>query len=120
MAPLARLNTVVIDCAEPVALAAFYHRLTGWEIVDSDPEWATLSGDGPVRLAFQRVPGYQGPGWPDDAKHAHLDLTVATLGQAVQQAVALGATAPKHQPGGEAFVVLADPEGHLFCLTDAS
>lgn len=73
-------------------------------------------GDGPVKLGFQRVEGYTGPGWPDPAKHAHLDFTVTDLGTAVSEAVALGASRPDYQPGGDSWVVLTDPEGHTFCL----
>jgi hypothetical protein len=29
----------------------------------------------------------------------------------------LGATKPDHQPGGDTWVVLIDPEGHPFCVT---
>ncbi|HEY1970155.1 MAG TPA: VOC family protein [Pseudonocardia sp.] len=117
---MATLSTFVIDAADPVALAEFYHRLTGWQIADSDPTWATLTGDGPVSLAFQQVPGYRGPSWPDPAKHAHLDLVTDDLSHSTEEVLRLGGSKPDYQPGGQAYTVFADPEGHLFCLAGPS
>jgi predicted enzyme related to lactoylglutathione lyase len=115
MAAHAKLTTIIIDCAAPGALAEFYRNVTGWEITSSDDDSAYL-GDGPVQLAFQRVDGYQGPGWPDAAKHAHLDFAVADLDVATKELLELGATKPGFQPGENQWTVLADPEGHLFCI----
>ncbi|GII84632.1 glyoxalase [Sphaerisporangium siamense] len=116
MAVQAELTAIIIDCAAPKALARFYQDVTGWQITHSDDDFAYL-GEGPFQLAFQRIDGYRGPGWPDAAKHAHLDFKVADIPQAVEGLLAAGATKPEFQPGGEDWVVLADPEGHLFCLT---
>jgi hypothetical protein len=106
---------VVIDSADPAGLAGFYQKLTGLGISHSDEDYVYL-GDGPVKLGFQRVEGYTGPGWPDPAMHSHLDFTVTDVGAAVSEAVALGARRPGFQPGGDSWVVLTDPEGHAFCL----
>ncbi|RSD07410.1 VOC family protein [Amycolatopsis eburnea] len=114
----AELTTIVLDCADPAALAAFYAKALGWEVAHQDADSAQLGG-GPVGLGFQRVEGYRGPGWPDAAKHAHFDLTVGDLEAAVAEFEGLGATRPEFQPGGTEWVVLADPEGHLFCLIPA-
>jgi catechol 2,3-dioxygenase-like lactoylglutathione lyase family enzyme len=114
----AELTTLVLDCADPAALAAFYAKALGWEVTYSDDDTAQLGG-GPVGLGFQRVDGYRGPGWPDAAKHAHLDFRVGNLEEAVEEFRSLGATKPDFQPGGAGWVVLADPEGHLFCLVPA-
>jgi predicted enzyme related to lactoylglutathione lyase len=111
----AQLSAIVIDTADPAKLAAFYAELTGWAPSHQDDDFHYL-GTGPIRLGFQRVAGYQGPDWPDPAKHAHLDLSVADLDEAVERAVALGARKPDFQPG-DTWVVLTDPEGHPFCLT---
>ncbi|WP_248965592.1 VOC family protein [Sphaerisporangium perillae] len=73
-------------------------------------------GDGPIQLASQRVNGYQGPGWPDTAKHAHLDFKVADLDVVTKELLALGATRPEFQPGEDQWTVFADPEGHFFCI----
>jgi catechol 2,3-dioxygenase-like lactoylglutathione lyase family enzyme len=118
MSPNASLRAVVVDCAAPAALAEFYRKLTGLDISYSDDTYVDL-GTGPVKVGFQRIEGYRGPGWPDPAKHLHLDFTVADMEGAAAEAVALGADRPEFQPGGESFVVLTDPEGHPFCLTAA-
>ncbi|WP_433351630.1 VOC family protein [Microtetraspora malaysiensis] len=115
MAVHAELTAIIIDCAAPKALAEFYENLTGWKITHCDDDFAYL-GDGPIQLAFQRVDGYQGPGWPDAAKHAHLDFKVADLEVTIKELVALGATKLDFQPGEGQWTVLADPEGHLFCV----
>lgn len=112
----AQLTTVVVDCADPGPLAEFYRAMTGWEVTYSDADFVYL-GDGPIQLAFQRVEGYQPPAWPGPAKQAHLDFKVADVGRAVEQVVALGATKPQFQPGGDKWVVLVDPVGHPFCLS---
>ncbi|MEU6751905.1 VOC family protein [Spirillospora sp. NPDC046719] len=109
------LTTIILDCADPKALAEFYRHLTGWEITQSDGDTAYL-GDGPVQLAFQRVDGYKGPGWPADGKHAHLDFKVDDVDEAVRRFEALGAAKPEFQPGAGGWTVLTDPEGHPFCI----
>lgn len=110
----AELTTIVLDCADPAALAAFYAKALGLEVTYEDADTVQLGGS--VGLGFQRVAGYRGPSWPHEAKHAHLDLRVGELESAVTEFVALGATKPEFQPGGADWVVLQDPEGHLFCL----
>jgi len=116
MSALAQSATVVIDCTAPAPLAEFYRTLTGWEVTSSDAECVCLGDGGAFLLTFQHVAGYQPPGWPSPVKQAHLDFTVADVEQTVAELLALGATKPQFQPGGEEWVVLADPEGHLLCL----
>ncbi len=48
----------------------------------------------------------------------HLDFSVVDLDESVERLKALGATKPDHQPGGEKWVVLIDPVGHPFCVTN--
>jgi predicted enzyme related to lactoylglutathione lyase len=110
-----RLSAVVIDSADPSALAGFYQKLTGLDITYSDDTYVDL-GEGPVKIGFQKVEGYKAPGWPDPAKHYHLDFAVDDLQDAARQAISLGAARPEFQPGGDSWVVLTDPEGHPFCL----
>lgn len=117
MSALAKIGTVVIDCGDPVRLAEFYSRVTGWEITYSGEDYASLAGGQHAGLAFVRIEGYRAPGWPDDGKHAHLDFTVADLEEAAGRILALGASRPEFQPGKDQWVVLTDPERHPFCLT---
>jgi hypothetical protein len=120
MTGIARLTTVVLDCPDPHALAAFYAELTGWPVTESDDDWVDLADDGAgVRLAFQRANDFQAPRWPDPARpqQFHLDLDVAPgeVDAAEAKVLALGATKPETQPGGQWRVYL-DPAGHPFCL----
>lgn len=110
------LSAVVIDCADPGALAGFYSKVTGWDITSSDADTAYLSDNGAIQLGFQRIANYLAPGWPDDGKHFHLDFTVTDVEAAVRELLALGAAKPGFQPGGADWTVLTDPEGHPFCL----
>ncbi|QFZ17941.1 VOC family protein [Saccharothrix syringae] len=114
-----RLTSVILDSADPTRLAAFYHEATGWPVVDSGEDYASLSAGDGLSLGFQRVQGYQGGGWPDDRKHAHVDFAVLDVDGTVAKLVALGASKPDFQPGGDGWTVVADPEGHLFCLSRA-
>ncbi|MEV7233178.1 VOC family protein [Streptomyces sp. NPDC051020] len=121
MPVLEQLTTVVVDCADPVALAAFYQRVTGWELTYSDKDFASLSAGGTgAGLAFARVEGYQAPKWPEGSKHLHLDFTTSDPDRAVEELLALGATRPAFQPGDGQWVVLLDPHGHPFCLIPAT
>ncbi len=115
MSSLAELATVVIDCANPDSLAAFYRAVTGWEVKYRDDDYVLLSG-GAIQLGFQRIAGYRPPVWPDPAKHAHLDFNVNELDHVVKALLAIGAGKPEFQPGAAEWVVLTDPEGHPFCL----
>lgn len=117
MSVLKRLSTVVHDCADPVALAAFYQKATGWEITSSRPDFASVGNGTPVQMAFVRVEGYRAPGRPGGAGQAHLDFTVTDLNGAAEELVGIGASRPEAQPGEGEWIVLTDPEGHPFCLT---
>ncbi|MER5642566.1 VOC family protein [Kitasatospora sp. NPDC002227] len=114
------LTAITLDCADPEALAAFYQQATGLEPAPgSTAEFAGLrDGDG-LFLGFQRVTGYRPPDWPGQTvpQQIHLDFAVADLDTAEARLLALGATRPPAQPGGDRWRVLLDPAGHPFCLT---
>lgn len=114
----ASLAAITLDCASPTVMAEFYREVTGWKITHVDDDSAYL-GEGPIQLAFQRIEDYAGPSWPDTGKHAHLDFTVADIPAETERLRTLGATVPEFQPGQGRWVVLADPEGHLFCIAAA-
>ena len=113
---MATLSTIILDCADPGALGEFYRKALGWEVASADDDFVYLTGGGPIQLAFQRVAGYRAPGWPDDAKQAHLDLRVDDVERAAAELVAAGATRPEFQPGDGGWLVLVDPAGHPFCI----
>lgn len=116
----ASLAMVTIDCADPAAEASFWASALGWEVTYSDNDYGMVS-DGTSRLGFGRVDGWSAPEWPNQGgtKQFHLDLAVEDLQAAAAQLIALGATRPEPQPSQD-WVVLRDPDGHLFCLTKAA
>jgi len=109
------LLAVTIDAPDAAALARFYARILGMEVVHDGPEASLISGGG-RSIMFQQVAGYNPPRWPDPARppQIHLDLDADDADAARQALAALGVT---RLPGGsEAFRVYADPAGHPFCL----
>jgi predicted enzyme related to lactoylglutathione lyase len=117
MSGFAGLAMINLDAADPAAQAAFYSQVLGWEVTHSSGDYAMIS-DGSTSIGFGRVPGYSGPGWPDETtpKRFHLDFYVDDLDKAEGQALALGATKPATQPDPEHWRVLVDPSGHPFDL----
>jgi predicted enzyme related to lactoylglutathione lyase len=117
MTGIATLAMVNLDCADPPALAAFYHEVLGWDIAHSERDYAMIS-DGAATIGFGRVEGYEPPRWPDHGapKRYHLDLSVGDLDKAIARCLELGGSKPEFQPGGDRWQVLLDPAGHPFCL----
>ncbi|MFI1888624.1 VOC family protein [Streptomyces jumonjinensis] len=118
--PRFSLASLVIDCHDADALAAFYGRLLGWEVKARDADWVHLrSPDGSLGLSLQGEAGYVPPHWPErpgaQQKMLHPDIRVDDLDAAVRHAVALGATEPPAQRQSDLRVLL-DPAGHPFCL----
>ncbi|GAA2696333.1 VOC family protein [Nonomuraea recticatena] len=112
---IAEISAHVIDCARPASLAEFYRSVLGGRITHSDDDSAYLDA-GQAQLSFMRVEGHQAPAWPGGTKQAHLDLKVTDLETATKELLDLGATKPDFQPGAGEWIVLADPEGHVFCI----
>ncbi len=116
-----RLATVVLDCPDPQALAAFYRGVLGGEVSAESDDWVDLSADG-HRLSFQRARHYQPPSWPDGPpQQFHLDLAVEEYAGPHELVTSLGAVPldpvdPPPSEGGRTWRVYADPAGHPFCL----
>ncbi|MFD3545473.1 VOC family protein [Streptomyces sp. NPDC058655] len=121
---IAKLQCVVLDCADVLPLARFYRSLLGGEVNRPDPrwtlddDWATLHTDTGLVLAFQRAADHRPPQWPDPARpqQFHLDLGVADLDQAQEEALGLGASLLDAGEQARGWRVYADPAGHPFCL----
>jgi len=116
-------RVAAIDCPDPLALAAFYSRLTGLDVEPlgdlprEQVDWIELlDGDRP-RLGFQKVTNYVAPTWPEGPvpQQMHVDFYVADLDEGERHALTVGATLADYQPG-DTFRVFLDPAGHLFCL----
>ncbi|GAA3007249.1 VOC family protein [Streptosporangium longisporum] len=115
MTTKAQFIAVSIDCAEPRRLAEFYATVLGYEVQYAEDTYAGI-GDGTMSIYFQQNLDRKPSTWPGPDKQFHLDVRVPDLDRAVQDYLELGATKPDFQPGEGNWVVLADPEGHLFCL----
>lgn len=114
--PASRLSIqeVVVDCADPAALATFWAGLLRTRWVLRHDGWAVVDAD-PLLLAFQQVPEPKG----SPKNRLHLDVLVTDADAETARAVALGATVTGTRelgPDGDGFVVLQDPEGNELCL----
>jgi hypothetical protein len=112
--PIGSLHEIVVDCANPLALARFWQALIGGEVIEEADDWVVLDGDDDgFYIGFQRVPERK-----SGKNRLHLDVDVDDLATAVDDAEQLGA----RKIGGEVdaddspFQVMADPEGNEFCF----
>ncbi|MBK6887015.1 MAG: VOC family protein [Tetrasphaera sp.] len=111
------LAMVTLDAPDASALGAFWSQVLGWPIVYSDEQYAMLQGPA-HKLGIGTIADYGRPPWPDHGhKQFHFDLAADDLEAAATRCVELGATRPDVQPG-ETWIVLLDPAGHPFCITD--
>ncbi|PPK94132.1 glyoxalase/bleomycin resistance protein/dioxygenase superfamily protein [Kineococcus xinjiangensis] len=107
------VDEVVVDCADPRALAVFWAGVLGGEPTGRDGAWWYVDPPGWTRLAFQRVPE------PKAVKNRlHVDVRVDDIAAAAERAEALGArrTGGVHTDAAGSFQVLLDPEGNEWCL----
>ena len=118
---IARFPSIVLDCPDPAALAAFYGTMFGWQVDTSNDDgshgWIDVRADYGQCLSFQRVEDYVPPTWPSQEvpQQMHLDVVVDDLDAAEAAVLELGATKHEHQPG-TTYRVILDPAGHPFCL----
>src|SRR5438477_4236745 len=105
---------LVIDCADPQALAEFWAPALGYRKVGfREPYFLLLP---PERtqppLLLQRVPE------PKTAKNrVHLDIRNDDVAREVTRLEGLGARPLREgQEGGTRWVTMADPEGNEFCV----
>ncbi len=108
--PEDRLYEIVVDCADPEALATWWTALIGGRCeYDAEHGWAGIEEipEAPFAyLVFVPVPE------PKTVKNRiHLDVTTGDL----EAIVAAGATVLRPQDDEIGWTVLADPEGNEFC-----
>ena len=115
------IREVVLDCAEPWALARFWAGLLGGTPVEWYPGWVTLEPPpNGQRLSFQatRTP------LVERTARVHFDILVDDLAAAHDRVLSAGAVpveehlSPRPGPAGEPvpWRVYRDPAGHPFCL----
>lgn len=110
---------LVLDCADPAALAAFWGPALGYVNLGAAGAYVALvpgSGSGP-KLLLQHVDE------PKSVKNRmHLDIEVADIEAEAARLVALGATRVRDDQlseHGSSWILMADPEGNEFCVCDA-
>ncbi|MFF1275405.1 VOC family protein [Streptomyces marokkonensis] len=107
---------VVVDCADPRAMAAFWGEALDWtvhEVTDGHASMRSARGTG-TYLEFLRTPDVKTV--PD---RVHLDLLPYPgddRAAEVARLRALGATGLDIGQGDVPWTCLADPEGHEFCV----
>ncbi len=109
-----RLYTIVIDAADPAALARFWAQALDFRILFEDATQVVVARDDDTYpgLIFVPVP---------EAKmvknRVHIDLNPDDQEAEVARLVALGARAVDIGQGPDVtWTVLADPEGNEFCV----
>lgn len=124
----------VLDAVDPRGLAEFYRQMFGLiyrpgdepdpDRAVADDDWMTLlHRDGSRALSIQKVEVLHRTTWPehDVPMQMHLDFFIADpalLEPQARRAQDLGARVLLHRTAepSEPLYVLADPEGHPFCL----
>lgn len=110
-----RVGSVVIDCNDLASMLAFWQEALGY-VPKYPPEddWVILRdpADRIVNVSLQVVPE------PRVGKNRlHFDLYADDRDAEVRRLLAIGATVhPRTPEPDEDFIVLADPEGNLFCV----
>jgi len=110
------IAAVVVDCADPRALARFWGEALDWSLHDAGDDHARLrsaSGTGPY-LEFVRTTG-----GPTGRHRSHLDVVPdrgSDQAAEVARLQTLGATRTDVGQGDAPWIVLADPEGNDFCV----
>lgn len=114
-----KIGSAVVDCSDFETMVAFWQEALHY-VPRETPEvdWVVLrdpEGNN-VNVSFQQVPE------PRDGKNRlHFDLYTDDQDREVERLLRLGATRhPRTAGPDEDFIVLADPEGNLFCVIDTS
>lgn len=109
------IDTLTIDCADPIRVADFWRAALGYELVEADAEGAEI-----------RDPG--GAGWPllflvvpegkSVKNRLHLDIRAsASMSAEVERLKGFGAREQRFvEEGGSFWTVMLDVEGNEFCV----
>ncbi|MEU5088985.1 VOC family protein [Streptomyces sp. NPDC021356] len=117
---LVKAGVVVLDCAEPEKLSAFYQQLLEGEQTDASANLVEIRGADGIRLAFRRDLNATSPSWPrpENSLQAHLVFFVEDMDEAERRVVGLGGRPieTKDPAGPYEERGYADPAGHSFRL----
>ena len=120
-----RLISVVVDAADPSALARFWSTATGWPVTLDGPDEAVVEPpeddaghrtEPGLQLVFGTVPEEK-----VGKNRVHIDLNSTSAehqAELVERVRRAGATPLDLGQGAVPWVVLADPEGNEFCILE--
>ncbi len=114
-----RIGSVVVDCNDFGTMMAFWQEALHYALREpAEDDWVVLRdpGGSNVNVSLQQVPERR-----IGKNRLHFDLYTDDQEAEVERLLELGATRhPRTPEPNEDFVVLADPEGNLFCVVDTS
>ncbi len=125
---IAHLAYTALDCDNPIELADFYSKITGWPVEPlgdfppADVTWLELLDEkGFTKMGFQKIDNYQKPTWPTGGlpQQAHIDFHAKDLDIAEKQLLAIGAVKAEFQPKPHRFRIFLDLAGHPFCIVQS-
>jgi predicted enzyme related to lactoylglutathione lyase len=111
----ARFTELIVDAADPDALATFWSTVLGWPRLRVEGDAVEIGNPDHSLPTLVFVP-------VDDPKvvknRVHIDVNPTANDQAeeLERLLALGATHVDVGQGEQSWFVLADPEGNEFCL----
>jgi predicted enzyme related to lactoylglutathione lyase len=104
------IKDLVIDCADPERLAAFWGGLLGRPVAGRTGPYVWLRRENGLGMGFQQVAE------PKAGKNrVHLDLASEDPAAEQRRVESLGGQRLTGYEGG-GFLVMADPEGNEFCI----
>ena len=125
---IAHLAYTALDCDNPIELADFYSKITGWPVEPlgdyppADVTWLELLDDkGFTKMGFQKIENYQKPTWPTGGlpQQAHIYFHAKDLDIAEMQLLEIGAVKAEFQPKPHRFRIFLDLAGHPFCIVQS-
>lgn len=125
---IAHLAYTALDCVNPIELADFYSKITGWPVEPlgdfppADVTWLELLDEkGFTKMGFQKIDNYQKPTWPTGGlpQQAHIDFHAKDLDVAEKQLLEIGAVKAEFQPKPHRFRIFLDLAGHPFCIVQS-
>ncbi|MEO8424205.1 MAG: VOC family protein [Actinomycetota bacterium] len=113
-----RIGSVVIDCNDFDSMPAFWGEALHYVPRETaEDDWIVLhdpDDERNVNVSLQKVPETA-----SEKNRLHFDLYTTDQAAEVERLIGIGATRHPREPEPEEdFVVLADPEGNLFCVID--
>lgn len=113
-----RLEQVVVDAVDPVALGRWWARALGWVVVNDEPD------EFEIQPEPGRAPGMifepSGEAKSSSKNRLHLDFRPDDQQSEVRRLLDLGARRIDIGEGEVSWVVMADPEGNEFCVLSTS